>query len=210
MKKITILLFTVFFASDAYSQADINRKMNLLDQNVKNSGNNFNQFKDNFNISVKNFNEATRVINELRSLKKQALRDTKRAKLNSLVYGQVIGKYNEFIAAEEANILKEEEAIKKLEKLVESIKANTHKRRELIVTYSAEIKNAEAEAGVWKGKQREVTSVIKDIDEREDEALEERSKWMEKKEIYKKETGKWSKEFQKAKKTLLTFEKIRD
>lgn len=210
MGKIATILLTVCLSSTAYSQVDIDRKMNLLTENVQNAENNFRQFKDNLNISVKNFNEATRVVNELRKLKKQALRDTKRSETNSLVYGQVMGKYNEFIAAEESNILKEEEAVGKLERLVQNIRNNTEKRKQLIASYSVEIQKAEAEVGVWREKKREVAAVIEDIGAREGGALEERGKWMDKKEVYKKETRKWSRELRGAKKTLLTFEKIRD
>ncbi len=210
MKKIIIFVVTVFFASNGYSKADIDGKMSLLNKNVKNAENNFNQFKSNFKISVKNFNETTRVINELRGLKKQALRDTKRANLNSLVYKKVIGKYNEFIAGEESNILKEEEAVKKLEEIIQGIRDNTNERKKFIASYNVEIQKAEAEVSAWKEKQRAVASVIEDIDHRQDEALQERSKWMEKKEIYKKETKKWSSELKGVRKTLLTFEKIRD
>ena len=209
MKK-TIILLTTICGGFAFAQVDIDKKMDLLDQNVKNAESNFSQFRDNLNISVKNFNEATRVVNELRKLKKQALRDTKRSETNALVYGQVMGKYNEFVASEESNILKEDEAIKKLEGLIANIKANTDARRALIASYTVEIEKAEAEMGVWREKKREVASVIEDIGDRETGALDERKKWMDKKEVYKKETRKWSKELKGAQKTLLTFEKIRD
>ncbi len=210
MGKVITILLALCVSSTAYSQVDIDKKMNLLAENVQNAENNFKQFKDNLNISVKNFNEATRVVNELRKLKKQALRDTKRSETNALVYGQVMGKYNEFIAAEESNILKEEEAVRKLEQLVQNIRNNTEQRRQLIASYEVEIQKAEAEVGVWREKKREVAAVIEDIGDREGGALEERSKWMDKKEVYKKETRKWSRELKGAKKTLLTFEKIRD
>ncbi len=204
-----IFLFTMV-PGLVFSQVDIDKKMSLLDQNVKNAQSNFNQFRDNLNISVKNFNEATRVVNELRKLKKQALRDTKRAESNSAVYGQVISKYNEFIAGEQSSILKEEEAVVKLETLIQNIKSNSEARRALIASYEEEIQKADAEMNLWKEKKREVSSVIEDIGDREEGALEERQKWMGKKEVYKKETKKWSKELKNAKKTLLTFEKIRD
>ncbi len=210
MKKAIVILLVSVFTSATYAQVDINRKMSLLDENVKNAESNFNQFKDNLNISVKNFNEATRVVNELRKLKKQAIRDTKRSEKNALVYGQVMGKYNDFIASEHASILKEEEAVQKLEALVQNIKANTDQRRALIETYNVEIGKAETEIGVWRQKKREVASVIDDIGSRESGALAERGKWMDKKEVYKKETRKWAQEVRKSKKTLLTFEKIRD
>lgn len=205
-----IIFLIAMCASTAFAQVDINKKMNLLAENVKNAESNFSQFRDNLNISVKNFNEATRVVNELRKLKKQALRDTKRSETNSLVFGQVMGKYNDFIASEQSNILKEEEAVGKLEALIQKIKANTEQRKQLISSYNVEIQKAEAEMGVWKEKKREVASVIDDIGSREAGALDERKKWMAKKEVYKKETKKWSKELKGAKKTLLTFEKIRD
>ncbi|MGH1467667.1 MAG: hypothetical protein ACRBBP_02155 [Bdellovibrionales bacterium] len=210
MGKLITILLALCLSNTAYSQVDIDRKMSLLAENVQNAESNFKQFKDNLNISVKNFNEATRVVNELRKLKKQALRDTKRAETNAMVYGQVMGKYNEFIAAEESNILKEEEAIRKLEQLVQNIRKNTDKRKELIASYNVEIQKAESEVGVWREKKREVAAVIEDIGDREGGALEERGKWMDKKEVYKKETRKWSRELKGAKKTLLTFEKIRD
>lgn len=210
MGKIVTILLTGLLASTAYAQVDINRKMSLLAENVENAKNNFSQFKDNLNISVKNFNEVTRLVNELRKIKKQALRDSKRSEANSLVYGQVIGKYNEFIASEESNILKEEEAIQKLEQLVQDIRLNIEKRRQLTATYNEEIQKAEVEVEVWREKKREVASVMEDIGDRESGALEERTRWMDKKEAYKKETGKWSRELKGAKKTLLTFEKIRD
>jgi thymidylate synthase len=182
MKK-AVILFIATLTTTAFAQVDIDKKMNLLEKNVENAESNFNQFRDNLNISVKNFNEATRVVNELRKLKKQALRDTKRSETNALVYGQVIGKYNEFIASEQSNILKEEEAVTKLENLIQNIKKNTDERRGLISSYNVEIQKAEAEVGVWREKKREVASVIGDIGDREVGALDERKKWMGKKEV---------------------------
>jgi len=164
--KVIVMCVSMGWTSSAFTQVDIDKKMKLLEKNVENAQSNFNQFKENLVISVKNFNEATRVVNELRALKKQAVRDTKRAESNSLVLGQVIGKYTEYVAQEESNILKEQEAVKKLETLILSIKENS--------------------------------------------PLDERKKWMGKKEVYKKETKKWSRESKNAKKTLLTFEKLRD
>ena len=198
------------WTSSAFTQVDIDKKMKLLEKNVENAQSNFNQFKENLVISVKNFNEATRVVNELRALKKQAVRDTKRAESNSLVLGQVIGKYTEYVAQEESNILKEQEAVKKLETLILSIKENSQKRRGLITSYTGEIEKTQAEIEKWRVKKREVASVIDDIGGRESGALDERKKWMGKKEVYKKETKKWSRESKNAKKTLLTFEKLRD
>jgi chromosome segregation ATPase len=150
------------------------------------------------------------VVNELRNLKKQALRDTKRSEKNAVIFGKVIDKYDEFKAQEQANILKEEEAVKKLETLISSIRENTQARRDLIASYEQEIEKADSEVEKWKAKRREVASVIEDIGSREEGALGERQKWMEKKEVYKKETKKWAKETGSAKKVLLTFEKIRD
>lgn len=210
MKKTIAILSIGLSVSVAHGQVDIDKKMSLLSENVTNAQSNFNQFRDNLNISIKNFNEATRVVNELRNLKKQSLRDTKRAEANTQVYGQVIEKYNEFIAAEQANILKEEAAVAKLEELIQNIMSNTEQRRQLIAGYNQEIQAAESEIATWNEKKREVASVIEDIGERETGALDERSKWMDKKEVYKKETRKWSGELKGAKKTLLTFEKIRD
>lgn len=210
MSKILLVVLSTVCVGTAYGQVDIDRKMGLLQKNVNNAESNFKQFKENLTISVKNFNEATRVVNELRNLKKQALRDTKRSETNAVVFGKVIEKYNEFNAQEQASILKEEEAVAKLETLIASIKENTQKRRDLILSYGQEIQKADAEIEKWNMKKREVASVIEDIGSREEGALNERKKWMEKKEVYKKETKKWAKEVGTAKKVLLTFEKIRD
>lgn len=208
--KVVLLCVSMGWTSFAFAQVDIDKKMTLLEKNVENAESNFKQFKENLVISVKNFNEATRVVNELRTLKKQAVRDTKRSDTNSLVFGQVVGKYNEYVAQEQSNILKEEEAVKKLEALIVSIKENTDKRRNLITAYTDEINKSQDEIEKWRTKKREVASVIEDIDGRESGALGERKKWMDKKEVYKQETKKWAREVKSAKKTLLTFEKLRD
>jgi len=208
--KMVLLCVSIGWTGSALAQVNIDKKMKLLEKNVENAQSNFNQFKENLVISVKNFNEATRVVNELRNLKKQAIRDTKRAETNSVVFGQVVGKYNEFVAQEQSSILKEEEAVKKLEALIVSIKENSQKRRDLITAYTDEVGKAQGEIEKWRTKKREVASVIDDIGSRESGALEERKKWMSKKEVYKKETQKWSREVKNAKKTLLTFEKLRD
>ena len=208
--KVIIMCVSMGFASSAFSQVDIDKKMKLLEKNVANAQSNYNQFKENLVISVKNFNEATRVVNELRNLKKQAVRDTKRSENNAVVIGQVISKYDEYKAQEQANILKEEEAATRLEALIVSIRENIEKRKGLIASYTDEIKNANSEIEKWRVKKREVAAVIEDIGSRESGALDERKKWMGKKEVYKKETKKWSRETKSAKKTLLTFEKLRD
>lgn len=208
--KLLVLCLSMGWTGSALAQVDIDKKMGLLAKNVANAESNFKQFKDNLKISVQNFNEATRVVNELRGLKKQAVRDTKRSATNAAVFGQVVGKYNEYMAQEQSNILKEEAAIKKLETLILSIKENTQKRKGLIQAYTDEIEKAQGEVGKWEEKKREVASVIDDIGLRESGALNERKKWMEKKEVYKKETKKWAVEVKNAKKTLLTFEKLRD
>lgn len=209
MKKIILVLITLI-VSQAFGQADINSKMTLLEQNVQNAENNFQQFKENLNISIKNFNEATRVVNELRRLKQQVVRDTKRAENNALVFGQVKEKYNEFIAGEQAQIMKEQEAIGKLEMLLASIQENIVKRKQIIANYEIEAQKAQGEIDLWREKKREVASVMDDVTSREEGALSEREHWMGKKETYKKETQKWAGELKKTKKTFLTFSKLRD
>lgn len=209
MKK-TITILSLIFTTSTFAQVDIDKKMNQLEENVKNAESNFNQFKENLDISVKNFNEATRVVNELRTLKKQAVRDSKRAEQNSLVYAQVKEKYGEFIAAEEAHILKEQEAVEKLEKLLNNVRENITKRRQIISDYEIEQQKAQSEIDNWRNKQREVASVIEDIDSREEGALSEREHWSGKKDTYLGEAKKWAGEVKQTQKTFMTFRKIRD
>lgn len=204
-----ILILSVFLSFRAFAQVNIDYKMKLLEENVQNSQSNFDKYKENLKISVKNFNEATRIVNELRGLKKQAVRDSKRSKSNALVFGQVIDKYTDFVAKEQANILKEEEAVRKLEQLILSVKENTNKRRNLIASYNEQVELARAEITKWRQKDEDVKMVMKDISEREVGALEERKLWGEKKETYRTETKKWAKEAGRAKRTLATFERLR-
>ena len=208
MKYLVILIALVGVAT-AQAKVDIDYKLELLEKNVKNSEANFEKFKENLAISVKNFNEATRTVNELRNLKKQAILDKKRSNANSLTYASVMDKYNEFIAQEQANILKEVEAAKKLEELLAKVRQNTEKRKGLIASYNKEIQLTKQEIENWRTKEREVASVIQDIDKREVGALEERKVWDDKKEAYKTEAKKWSKEVNDAKRTYSVFTNLR-
>lgn len=194
----------------ANAQVDIDYKVDLLQKNVENAQSNFDRFKENLTTSVKNFNEATRTVNELRNLKKQAIKDKKRSDSNALTYASVLEKYNEFIAQEQANILKETDAVQKLEALVLRIKENTAQRQNLIVGYNAEIEKMRAEIENWRQKEREVAAVIEDIGSREVGALEERKLWEEKKETYRSEAKKWASELKTAEKTYSIFKNLRD
>lgn len=207
--KCFLISLTLILASAAQAKVDIDYKIELLEKNVKNSEANFERFKENLSISIKNFNEATRTVNELRKLKKQAILDKKRSNSNLLTYASVMDKYNEFIAQEQANILKEEEAAKKVEDLLAKIRQNTEKRKELIENYNKEIELTKQEIENWRTKEREVASVIQDIDNREVGALEERKTWEEKKESYKAEAKKWSEEVKEAKKTYSVYVNLR-
>lgn len=207
--KYLVTVITLIGLSAANAKVDIDYKLELLDKNVKNSEANFEKFKENLSISVKNFNEATRTVNELRNLKKQAILDKKRSNSNSLTYASVMDKYNEFIAQEQANILKEVEAAKKLEELLAKVRQNTEKRKELIANYNKEIQLTKQEIENWRTKEREVASVIQDIDKREVGALEERKIWEEKKEAYKSEAKKWANEVKGARRTYSVFTNLR-
>ena len=207
--KHSLALGILFIFTSAQAKVDIDYKLDLLDKNVKNAEENFERFKENLAISVKNFNEATRTVNELRNLKKQAIMDKKRSNANTLTYASVMEKYNEFIAQEQSNILKEVEAVTKIEELLAKVRLNTEKRKELILNYNKEIELTQQEIENWRTKEREVASVIQDIDKREVGALEERKVWDDKKQAYKSEAKKWSQEVKEAKKTYSVFTNLR-
>jgi len=208
MKRI-LLAITILFTSTAFAQVDIDYKLELLEKNVENAQSNFDRFKENLSTSVKNFNEATKTVNDLRNLKKQAIKDKKRSNSNALTYASALDKYNEFIAQEQANILKEQDAVKKLEALVLKVKENTKKREGLIAGYNSEVEVMRTEIENWRQKERDIASVVDDIDSREVGALEERKLWEEKKETYRGEAKKWSTELKDAEKTFSIFENLR-
>ena len=205
-----IIANLIFFCSLANAQVDIDYKVDLLQKNVENAQSNFDRFKENLTTSVRNFNEATKTVNDLRNLKKQAIKDKKRSNSNALTYASVLEKYNEFIAAEQANILKETDAVQKLEALIVRIKENTAQRQGLILGYNEEINKMRAEIESWRQKEREVAAVIEDIDSREVGALEERKLWEEKKETYRGEAKKWATELKDAQKTYSIFKNLRE
>ena len=208
--KTKVILAISLIGSMATAQVDIDYKVDLLQKNVENAQSNFDRFKENLTTSVKNFNEATRTVNELRNLKKQAIKDKKRSDSNALTYASVLEKYNEFVAQEQANILKESDAVQKLEALILKVKENTAKRQNLIVSYNAEVEKMRSEIENWRQKEREVSSVIEDIESREVGALEERLLWEEKKETYRGEAKKWASELKTAEKTYSIFKNLRD
>ncbi len=209
MKTIMLIVLSLFCFS-ANAQVDINYKMGLLEKNVKNSRSNFEKYKQNLSVSVGNFNEATRVVNELRSLKKQAIQDKKRSESNAATYSSVLNKYNEIIAAEQANMIKEREAVQKLESLIASVKKNTAKRESLVQGYGQEIESIKGEIDVWKQKERDVAAVIDEIGTRESGAIKERLVWQKKKDAYKGEAKKWSAELKGSEKTFSIFKNLRE
>lgn len=208
MKALLVTLISLF-CSVSFAQVDIDYKLELLEKNVQNAQSNFDKFKANLTTSVRNFNEATKTVNDLRNLKKQAIKDKKRSNSNSLTYASALDKYNEFIAQEQANILKEKDAVQKLEALILKVKENTQKREGLVLGYNAEIEKMRAEIENWRQKERDIAAVIGDIESREVGALEERKLWEEKKETYRGEAKKWSSELKGAEKTYSIFQNLR-
>ena len=68
----------------------------------------------------------------------------------------------------------------------------------------------EQEKANWDQQKGMMAGLLKDIDQKEKEALSERGKWINKRKSYRSEAEKWGKANQLADQTYIRFKQLKD
>lgn len=209
MKK-AILASICILSTAAYAKTDVPAALQQLKTNEANAKSNHKQYEDNAEIASKNIVEVTAAIKSLRDQKVQLTNSASNLNKNLAILEKMKERLQTFNKEEQAAMKKEEAQIAQLKATLEKLEANKAKREQNVTSYNEKIAEVDREKMEWQEQHNAFASIQKELDTKEQKALVEREKWIEKRKGYRAESAKWEKESQVAEQTRVKFDKLKD
>jgi chromosome segregation ATPase len=206
----TILVTIAMLAVSAHAKTDVGATVQQLKTNEENAKANLKQYQVNTDISSKNIAEVNEALKQIRGQRTQLTSNAQNLEKNRAILDKMKVKLQEFKNDEAAQLKREDAQIAQLRKTLEVLEANKAKREQNMTTYDAKIAEVEKEKGDWDGQKAVFTTLSQELDKKEKTALAERQRWIEKRDGYKTEADKWSKEAKVAEETRVKFDKLKD
>lgn len=203
---MTVALMTV----SAHAKTDVAGTVQQLKTNEENAKANHKQYQANTEISTKNIGEVNEALKQIRNQRTQLTSNAQNLEKNRAVLEKMKLKLQEFKNDEAAQMKREDTQIAQLRKTLEVLEANKAKREQNMTTYDEKIAEVEKEKADWDGQKAVFTTLNQELDKKEKTALAERQRWIEKRDGYKAEADKWSKEAKVAEETRVKFDKLKD
>lgn len=203
---MTVALITV----SAHAKTDVAGTVQQLKTNEENAKANHKQYQANTEISTKNIGEVNEALKQIRTQRTQLTSNAQNLEKNRAVLEKMKLKLQEFKNDEAAQMKREDTQIAQLRKTLEVLEANKAKREQNMTTYDEKIAEVEKEKADWDGQKAVFTTLNQELDKKEKTALAERQRWIEKRDGYKAEADKWSKEAKLAEETRVKFDKLKD
>lgn len=206
---ITFLpLLTV--ALTASAKTDVKGALSALKTNEDNAKANHKQYDENAEISSKNIVEMTNAIKQLREQRTALAGNAQNLQKNLAILDKMKERLQQFSKEESTALKKEEAQIAQLKAALEKLEANKLKREQNIDAYTVKITEVDKEKQDWASQKEAYASIQKELDSKEQKALAEREKWIEKRKGYRAEATKWEKESQVAEQQRVKFDKLKD
>lgn len=212
MKKATIttLITLAAVSMSASAKTDVTGTLGQLKTNEQNAKSNHKQYEDNADISSKNIVEVTAAIKALRDQKAQLTSSAANLNKNLAILEKMKERLQTFSKEEQTAMKKEDTEIAQLKNQLEKLEANKAKREQNISSYSEKITEVDNEKADWQEQHQAFASIQKELDSKENKAMTEREKWIEKRKGYRGESAKWEKESQVAEQSRVKFDKLKD
>jgi len=207
---ILILSGLVAGSSAAFAKTDVKAAMQQLKTNEENAKANYKQYDENSDVASQNIVEATNAVKSVREQRAQLINNAQNLEKNLAILAKMRERLSGYKNDEALLMKKEEQQAQALRAQLERLEANRMKREQNITAYDAKIAEVDKEKADWDQQKSAFTSIHKELDGKEQKALGEREKWIEKRKGYRGEAAKWEKESQVAEQQRVKYEKLRD
>lgn len=208
--KLTTLVSILAVSVAASAKTDVQGALGQLKTNEENAKANHKQYNENAEIASKNIVEVTAAIKQLREQKTALSGNAANLQKNLLILDKMKEKLQGFSKDEQTALKKEEAQIAQLKATLEKLEANKQKREANIDAYTQKMADVEKEKAEWGEQKEAFASIQKELDGKENKAMAEREKWLEKRKGYRDEATKWDKEAQIAEHQRVKFDRLKD
>ncbi len=206
----TALIPLLALSFSVSAKTDVKGALEQLKTNEQNAKSNEKQYNENAEISSKNIVEVTAAIKQLRDQKNSLNGNALNLQKNLAILDKMKERLQQFSKEESASMGKEDKQIAALKATLEKLEANKAKREQNIETYAQKITEVEKEKADWQEQHQAFASIQKELNAKEQKALAEREKWIEKRKGYRGEAAKWDKESQVAEQARVKFDRLKD
>lgn len=200
---LTLILVPAF----TFANPDVEEKMQKLKTNIENSRSNEKQYRRNHETSSKNIDEINKALDALREQRVDLRLDSKNVEKNKQALEQMKQKVLGYKKEEADKLAKEEARIKEVRALLNELETLKMGREQNMTLYDQKIADIEKEKADWDVQIKTAVEIEKEINRREQDMLNERKKWTQKKDAYKLEADKWAKQASDAE---VTYKKYND
>ena len=208
--KHALLITTLLLSVPAGAKTDVKGALEQLKTNEENAKSNFKQYDANAEIASQNIVEVTNAIKALREQRTQLGANAQNLEKNRAILDAVKLKLDGFKKEELAQMKREETLTAQLKAQLEKLEANKTKRQQNVDAYAQKMADVDKERADWDQQKQTFAGVQKEIDQKEQKALAEREKWLEKRKGYRGEATKWDKEAKTAEETRVKYDRLAD
>lgn len=208
MKKLTVILALTLFSITTHAKTNVDVEVGKLKENAENSSHNHKQYQTNLDIVERNIKQADEAGKELDRLRTQLEKNVKNVDQNKMALGKLETDIIGFKTAEQEKTKKDDQQLAELKALMEKIENNKKQRLLNIQAYDkklAEIKNERAQ---WDKQVQQMADLQKQIGQKKQTAMTEKSNWTKKRSDYSSEADKWKKESDTASKQYEKYSQL--
>ncbi len=213
MKRVKMIIVTglVLMTGVAVaSEADVQGQIQLLRQNLENSRANLQQYRANMEASSANAVEATQAVRQLREQRTQLNQNTSNIEKNKALIDQVQKQIQGFQKEEAAQLATEQKQIAELRAILEALEKNKAQREKNIQVYQAQLQQLEQDKEGWDSQRTALAELNREIDLKEQQALAQRQKWLDRRQAYREEAVKWHRQSQVAEQSYTRARRLND
>jgi chromosome segregation ATPase len=192
----------------AFGKTDVKAGLQQLKTNETNAKANQKQYDENSDIASKNIVEVTAAIKTLREQRAQLSSNAVNLEKNRAVLTKMEEKLKAFSKTEDVEMKREAAQIAQLRATLEKLEANQKLRQANIDAYQAKIAEVEKEKSDWDQQKQAFTAIQQELDSKEKVAMQERTKWLDKRKGYRSEGDKWKKAAEVAEQHRVKFDRL--
>lgn len=213
MKMLTkkmMVLPVLMAATAAFAKTDVQSTLQQLKVNEENAKANLKQYETNAEISNKNIGEVSEALKQIKTQRQQLVSNAQNLEKNRAMLDKMKMKLAEYKKDEQMQLAKEDSQIQQLRKVLEVLESNRMKREQNMLAYDQKMAEIEKEKADWDSQKNVFATLQAELDKKEKTAAAERARWVERRNGYKLEADKWSREARLAEETRVKFDRLND
>lgn len=192
------------------SEVNVQSQLQILRSNLENSRANLQQYRANMEASSANAVEATQAVRQLREQRDQLNENSQNIEKNKALIDQVRSQVQAYESKEKALLTQEEKQIAELRAVLEALEKNQAQRIKNLEIYQAQLDQLNQEKLAWDSQRTALAELHREIDRKEQQAMEERQKWLDRRQAYRDEAVKWHRQSQIAEQSYTRVKSLAD